>query len=89
MEIVSLIKLTHRELTIIHPMNITFIPTSFDKGNLFYASHNGGRKIEKFKVKVEVIEHRRSLSSLISVKQGLGATESTVIIGDNENQVEI
>ena len=87
LEIVSLIKLTNRELAIIHPMNITFIPTSFDKGNLFYASHNGGGEIEKFKIRGDVIEHGRSLSSLISAKQGLGATEGMVIIGDNEKQV--
>ena len=87
LEIVSLVKLTHRELAIIHPMNITFIPTSFDKGNLFYASHNGGGEIEEFKIRGDVIEHGRSLSSLISAKQGLGATEGMVIIGDNEKQV--
>lgn len=87
LEIISVIKLTHRELAIIHPMNITFIPTSFDKGNLFYASHNGGEEIEKFKIRGDVIEHGRSLSSLISAKQGLGATEGMVIIGDKEKQV--
>jgi hypothetical protein len=87
LEIVSLIKLTHRELAIIHPMNITFIPTSFDKENLLYASHNGGGEIEKFKIRGDVIEHGRSLSSLISAKQGLGATKGMVIIGDKEKQV--
>ncbi|MBA7576686.1 hypothetical protein ES708_18527 [subsurface metagenome] len=89
LEIVSAIKLSHRELAIIHPMNITFIPTSFDKGNLFFASHNGGEEIEKFKIRGDIIEHGRSLSSLIEAKQGLGATEGRVIIGDNEKQVEI
>jgi len=89
LEIVKTIRIPSRELAIIHPMNITFIPTSFDKGNLFYASHNGGGEIEKFKIRGDVIEHGRSLSSLISAKQGLGATEGMVIIGDNEKQVEI
>jgi len=87
LEIVSTIRLPRRELAIIHPMNITFIPTSFDKGNLFYASHNGGGEIEKFKIRGDVIEHGRSLSSLISAKQGLGATKGMVIIGDKEKQV--
>ena len=89
LEIVSLVKLTHRELAIIHPMNITFIPTSFDKVNLFYASHNGGEKIEKFKIRGDVIEHGRNLSSLISAKQCLGATEGLVVVGDEEKQVNI
>jgi len=89
LEIVKTIRVPSRELAIIHPMNITFIPTSFDKGNLFYASHNGGREIERFKIRGDVIEHGRSLSSLISAKQGLGATEGLVMVGDEEKRVEI
>ena len=92
LEIVSAIRLPRRELAIIHPMNITFIPTSFNnrnKGNFFYASHNGGGEIEKFKIRGDIIEYGRSLSSLISAKQGLGATEGREIIGDKEKQVNI
>jgi len=87
LEIVSDIRVPGRELAIIHPMNITFIPTSFNRASLFYAAHNGGGKIEKFKIIGDVIEHGRSLSSLISAKHGLGATEGLVIIGDKEKQV--
>ena len=92
LEIVSAIRLPRREIAIIHPMNVTFIPTSFNnrnKGDLFYASHNGGEEIEKFKIRGDVIEHGRSLSSLISAKQGLGVTKGLVIVGDEEKQVEI
>ncbi len=87
LEIVSDIRVPCRELAIIHPMNITFIPTSFNRASLFYAAHNGGGEIEKFKIRGDVIEHGRSLSSLISAKHGLGATEGLVIIGDKEKQV--
>lgn len=87
LEIVSGIRVPGRELAIIHPMNITFIPTSFNRASLFYAAHNGGGEIEKFKIRGDVIEHGRSLSSLISAKHGLGATEGLVIIGDKEKQV--
>ena len=87
LEIVSAIRFPRRELAIIHPMNITFIPTSFDRDNLFYAAHNGGEKIEEFKIKGDIIEHGRNLSPLISAKHGLGATEGLVIIGDEEKQV--
>ncbi len=92
LEIVSAIKLPRREIAIIHPMNVTFIPTSFNnrnKGDLFYASHNGVEEIEKFKIRGDDIEHGRSLSSLISAKQGLGVTNGLVIVGDEEKQVEI
>jgi hypothetical protein len=78
-----------RELAIIHPMNITFIPTSFNRENLFYAAHNGGGEIEEFKIKGDIIEHGRSISPLISAKHGLGATEGLVIVGDKEKQVNI
>ena len=54
---------------------------------MFYASHNGGGEIEKFNIRGDIIEHGRSLSSLISAKQGLGATKGMVIIGDKEKQV--
>jgi len=87
LEIVSDIRVPRRELVIIHPMNITFIPTSFNRASLFYAAHNGGGEIEKFKIRGDVIEHGRSLSPLISAKHGLGATEGLVIIGDKEKQV--
>ena len=92
LEIVSAIRFPRRELAIIHPMNITFIPTSFNnrnEGDLFYASHNGGKEIEKYKIRGDVIEHGRSLSPLISAKQGLGATEGLVVVGDEEKQIEI
>ena len=56
---------------------------------MFYTSHNGGEGIEKFKIRGDVIEHGRSPSSLISAKQGLGATEGLVMVGNKEKQVEI
>ncbi|RKY40646.1 MAG: glycoside hydrolase family 57 [Candidatus Omnitrophota bacterium] len=87
MEIFYEIIIPRRDIAIIHPLNITFIPTSFDKDTLFYATHNGGRKIEKFEVKDNIINHAQSLSSLISAKQGLGATEGVVVVGDDRKQI--
>lgn len=88
-EIVSEITLTKRELAIIHPMNITFIPTSFDRSTLFYATHNGGKIVEKFKIGHKVVHHAQSLSHLISAKHGLGATEGIVVVGDSKKQISI
>lgn len=89
MEIVSKITLPKRELAIIHPMNITFIPISFGKKSLFYATHNGGKIIERFKIGHKVVHHTQSLSHLISAKHGLGATEGIIVVGDNKRQISI
>ena len=75
-----------RILSTIHPLNITFIPTSFQRKSLFYATHNGGEKIEKFSMDSK-IHHAQSLSSLISAKHGLGATKGLVIVGDAQKQI--
>jgi len=76
-----------RVLSTIHPLNITFIPTSFQKESLFYATHNGGKSLEKFKVGGREIHHSQSLSALISAKYGLGATEGLVIVGNEQIQL--
>jgi hypothetical protein len=75
-----------RELATVHPMHFTLFPTSFNKDSLFFATNNGG-SLEKFKIGGRAIHHAQSLSSLISAKQGLGATEGIVIIGDKEKQL--
>lgn len=81
------IEMPGRMLLTIHPLNITFIPTSFQKESLFYATHNGGKNLEKFKMGSREIYHAQSLSSLISAKHGLGATEGVVIVGDEKIQI--
>ena len=90
-EIVILIKIEfpERSLSTIHPLNITFIPTSFDKDSLFFATHNGGSDLEVFYLKDKEVNHSQSLSSLISAKNGLGATEGIVVIGDKEKSIVV
>lgn len=80
------IEIPGRILSTIHPLNITFIPTSFHRKSLFYATNNGGEKIEKFSMGGK-IHHAQSLSSLISAKHGLGATKGLVIVGDEKKQL--
>ena len=89
LEIKCKIHMPVRELSIIHVGNITFIPTSFDKTALFFATHNGGYEMEKFKIGDSIINHAQSLSALISAKHGLGATEGIVVVGDNEKKINI
>jgi hypothetical protein len=76
-----------RELATVHPMHFTIIPTSFDRGSLSFATHNGGNSLETFKIGGNVIHHAQSFSSLVSAKQGLGATEGIVMIGDKKNRL--
>ena len=76
-----------RKLSKIHPLNFTFIPNSWDENSLFFATNNGGKSIERFSLTNNEVNHSQLLSSLISAKYGLGATEGEVIIGDAKKSV--
>lgn len=76
-----------RKLSKIYPLNFTFIPNSWDENFLFFATNNGGELIEKFSLANKEVNHSQLLSSLISAKYGLGATEGRVIIGDTKKSV--
>lgn len=81
------VKQSCRRLSRIHLLNMTFFPISFKKEDLFYATHNGGECLEKFRMGTNKIHHSQSISALISSKHGLGATEGLVIVGDRHKQV--
>jgi len=81
------IMLQSRDFAIIHPLSITFNPKGFDRQSLFFATHNGYNLLEKFRLKDEPVAHSQSLSMLISAKQGLGATEGVVVVGDKDKQL--
>jgi len=81
------IRLESREIAIIHPVHFTLIPTSWNKKTLYFATHNGGDKLEKFYLKNKEINHGELISTLISAKHALGATKGLVIIGDNKKQI--
>jgi len=82
------IQMTKREIAIVHPFNITFLPESFDRASLFYRTNNGGDP-ETFYMKNMTINHSQSLSTLISAKYGLGATEGVLLIGDKNSTISI
>ncbi len=83
------INLPKRELAIIHPFSITFIPENFDKNTLFFATHNGSNGFETFQLENRAVDHSQSLSVLISAKHGLGATEGIVAIGDKDKKITV
>ncbi len=68
--------------------HVTLIPTSFDAGSLFYATHNGGTTLERFALDGEV-DHVQPVSHLVSCRGGVGATGGVILLGDAQRAVQI
>lgn len=83
------LKLSQRRIGIIRPIHYTFIPTSWDKQSLYFATHNGGSVTEKYFLAKNKIFHGEPVSLLVSAKHGLGATKGIVKIGDKEKEISI
>ena len=66
--------------------HVTLNPEIF-KNKLFYATHNGGNKIEKFILNKNKFDHGKSVSHLISANQALGLTENNIYLGDKSKKV--
>lgn len=77
------ILLPAREIGTVHPIHFTFNPAAWDRESLYFSTNNGGA-IETFRFGRCRVEHSGILSSLISSKHGIGATEGNVIVGDRE-----
>jgi len=82
------IALPARKLQIIHPLHFTFNPEAWDQKSLFFQTHNGGNALETFKLGMNEIHHSDILSSLISSRHGLGATEGVMMIGDKTKVIK-
>lgn len=89
LHIKKILTLPHRRMQTIHPMYFTFNPEAWDQATLFFQTHNGGSDVETFKLGKSKIHHSDILSTLISSKHGLGATEGIIVIGDKEKQISI
>jgi hypothetical protein len=68
---------------------ITLNPEAFDPETLFYATHNGGKELEKFALAGTPVHHGNPPSFLVSANAGLGVTEGLVILGDQCRQINI
>ncbi len=68
---------------------ITLNPEAFDPETLFYATHNGGKALEKFTLAGTPVNHGNPASFLVSANAGLGVTEGLVILGDQCRQINI
>ncbi len=68
---------------------ITLLPVAFDKDNLFFATHNGGRQIERFSLNGKRVRQDEAVSQLVSSSGCLGATEGWIAVGDNKKAIKI
>jgi hypothetical protein len=68
---------------------ITLHPEAFDAGTLAYATHNGGRDLERHRLTGEPFDHGRAVSTLVYATQGVGITEGTVALGDGRRHLAI
>jgi hypothetical protein len=62
--------------------HVTLLPEAFDAATLWYATHNGGAELEAHRIGGPGFDHGAAVSALVSCRQGLGATEGVVLLGD-------
>jgi hypothetical protein len=68
---------------------ITLNPEAFDAGTLAYATHNGGRDLERHRLTGESFDHGRAVSTLVSATQGVGMTEGNICLGDGHRHLAV
>jgi hypothetical protein len=68
---------------------ITLNPEAFDAGTLAYATHNGGRALERHRLAGEPFDHGRAVSTLVSATQGVGITEGFIALGDGRRHLAV
>jgi hypothetical protein len=69
--------------------HVTLHPEAFDRRTLWFAAHNGGEVLERHSLGQERIEHGSPVSALVSCRQGLGATEGQVLLGDADKTIRV
>ena len=63
--------------------HIVLHPEAFDAGSLFYATRNGGDELERHELAGRAaFDHGGPVSALVSCRQGLGATDGVLLLGD-------
>jgi len=65
-------------------------PEAFDPADLFYATHNGGRELERHELAgCAAFDHGAPVSALVSCRQGLGVTDGVLLLGDRRRVVRV
>jgi hypothetical protein len=69
--------------------HVTLNPEAFDRGQLYFESHNGGPEWERFSVGQKRIEHGRTVSFLVSATGAIGMTKGQFALGDHARRVQV
>jgi hypothetical protein len=69
--------------------HVTLLPEAFDAETLWYATHNGGRELERHAIAGPAFDHGAPVSALVSCRQGLGVTEGLVLLGDAVRTIRV
>ena len=67
--------------------HLTLNPEAFDRDTLWFATHNGGRALERHQLSGASFDHGAAVSALVSARQGLGLTEGLLLLGDASRHV--
>ncbi len=73
----------------VHPVHLTIVPGLLDPASLQFCTHNGGLSQEVFSLAEGGVHHGASYSTLVTAKGGLGATEGSVVIGDDRRRLVV
>lgn len=68
---------------------VTLLPDAFAVDDLWFGAHNGGRELERQAVGSEPFDHGAPVSALVSARQGIGATEGVLYLGDARRALQI
>jgi hypothetical protein len=69
--------------------HVTLLPAAFDPQTLWYGTHNGGTELEVHRIAGPAFDHGAAVSGLVSCRQGLGATEGQVLLGDAKRTIRV
>lgn len=69
--------------------HITLVPESFDRETLFYATHDGGREMERFPLAGHTVDHGSPVSLMVTAATCVGMTEGVFEFGDARRTVRV
>jgi len=69
--------------------HITLVPEAFDRDTLYYATHNGGRDMERFELAGHTVDHGTPVSLLVTASTCVGMTEGVFVFGDAKRTVRV
>ncbi|WP_321405112.1 glycoside hydrolase [Maridesulfovibrio sp.] len=68
--------------------HVTLLTANMDPARLFYSTCNGGQ-MERFLLDGQTFDHSDSISFAVSASQGLGMTDSSIVLGGAERALKI